>query len=421
MSNLICQKCGGAISNDFNNTLHFCTNCGTSLNLAAGEKTLSPPDSAAPQPDKAKISKLPLYLIGGTALLGVLILSAVGFFFYGLPKFTKQYHCTIEGKSEPQTSEDFVERARDHIEIYSEGGAASFDDCAIAALNEALRLNPDNVEALRLRGYGYTRRKQYEPALADYNKAIQIEPNNEINYIGRRVLYEDWDKIDLAIEDQTAILNFHLKNNPPNYEKIIEEYGERIGLYRKKLDFDGVIKDYTEIIGIKPDGFYFFQRAGAFMEKGDYENAIKDFTEAIRLEPDDVNNYRVRALTYDKMGKRDLAEADRRKSDELSWAKETKQTGDSKTVSGGVLNGKAVNLVKPSYPPAARAVRASGTVNVAVTIDETGNVISASAVNGHALLKAAAVSAAKALKFSPTLVGGKPVKVTGIVVYNFTP
>lgn len=90
-----------------------------------------------------------------------------------------------------------------------------------------------------------------------------------------------------------------------------------------------------------------------------------------------------------------------------------------KTVSGGVVNGKAVNLVKPPYPPAARAVRASGTVNVQVTIDEAGNVISASAVSGHPLLKQAAESAARSSKFSPTTLSGQKVKVTGVIVYNF--
>ena len=91
-----------------------------------------------------------------------------------------------------------------------------------------------------------------------------------------------------------------------------------------------------------------------------------------------------------------------------------------KTVSGGVVNGKAVNLVKPPYPPAARAVRAAGTVNVQVTIDENGNVISASAVSGHPLLKQAAESAARSSKFSPTTLSGQKVKVTGVIVYNFT-
>ena len=90
-----------------------------------------------------------------------------------------------------------------------------------------------------------------------------------------------------------------------------------------------------------------------------------------------------------------------------------------KSISGGVLNGKATNLVKPAYPAAAKAVRAAGAVNVQVTVDEEGNVIAASAVSGHPLLRAAAVTAARQSKFSPTRLEGQPVKVTGVIVYNF--
>lgn len=90
-----------------------------------------------------------------------------------------------------------------------------------------------------------------------------------------------------------------------------------------------------------------------------------------------------------------------------------------KTISVGVVNGKAISLPKPAYPAAARAVNASGQVTVQVLIDENGNVVSASAVSGHPLLKASAVSAARSAKFSPTLLSGQPVKVSGVIVYNF--
>src|SRR6185369_6802284 len=92
-----------------------------------------------------------------------------------------------------------------------------------------------------------------------------------------------------------------------------------------------------------------------------------------------------------------------------------------KTISGGVLNGKAVSLPKPPYPPAARAVRASGAVSVQVLIDEQGRVVSASAASGHPLLRAAAEQAARGARFSPTLLSGQPVKVSGIITYNFVP
>lgn len=90
-----------------------------------------------------------------------------------------------------------------------------------------------------------------------------------------------------------------------------------------------------------------------------------------------------------------------------------------KTISGGVLNGKAISLPKPAYPAIAKAAHASGTVNVQVTVDESGNVISASAVSGHPLLRQSAISAARGAKFRPTMLSGQPVKVTGVIVYNF--
>lgn len=88
-------------------------------------------------------------------------------------------------------------------------------------------------------------------------------------------------------------------------------------------------------------------------------------------------------------------------------------------VSGGVLNGKAVSLVQPAYPAIARSAHASGTVSVQVLIDESGNVISAHAVSGHPLLQSSAVAAAGASKFTPTMLSGVPVKVSGIINYNF--
>ena len=88
-------------------------------------------------------------------------------------------------------------------------------------------------------------------------------------------------------------------------------------------------------------------------------------------------------------------------------------------ISGGVLNGKAISKPQPAYPPIAKAARASGTVTVQVTVDEQGNVISARAAGGHPLLQQAAVAAARQARFSPTLLSGQPVKVNGVITYNF--
>lgn len=90
-------------------------------------------------------------------------------------------------------------------------------------------------------------------------------------------------------------------------------------------------------------------------------------------------------------------------------------------INGGILNGKAVSLPAPVYPPAAKAVKAHGTVSVEILIDEGGNVISAEAISGHPLLRAAAVDAARMAQFSPTVMNGSAVKVSGVVTYDFVP
>ena len=88
-------------------------------------------------------------------------------------------------------------------------------------------------------------------------------------------------------------------------------------------------------------------------------------------------------------------------------------------VAGGVLNGKAVKKPAPEYPPIAKGVRAAGTVTVQILVDEKGNVASAQAVSGHTLLHAPSVEAARKAKFEPTTLCGQPVKVSGVITYNY--
>jgi TonB family protein len=84
-----------------------------------------------------------------------------------------------------------------------------------------------------------------------------------------------------------------------------------------------------------------------------------------------------------------------------------------------VLNGSAISLPKPPYPQPAIILNLQGSVRVQVTIDETGNVISAKAADGHPLFRQVAEQAARTAKFRPTLLNDAPVKVTGVIVYNF--
>lgn len=95
-------------------------------------------------------------------------------------------------------------------------------------------------------------------------------------------------------------------------------------------------------------------------------------------------------------------------------------TSSGFNIRGGGLNGKAISLPTPEYPAIARQAQASGAVTVQVTVDEEGNVVSASAVSGHPLLRSVAVAAARQAKFSTTKVNGEAVKVSGVLTYFFT-
>lgn len=91
----------------------------------------------------------------------------------------------------------------------------------------------------------------------------------------------------------------------------------------------------------------------------------------------------------------------------------------NRPVSAGVLNSRAVSLPKPAYPPMAKQMRAAGQVVVQVSVDESGNVLSAKAVNGNPLLRASAEAAARQSRFNPIRVNDQAVRATGVVLYNF--
>lgn len=88
-------------------------------------------------------------------------------------------------------------------------------------------------------------------------------------------------------------------------------------------------------------------------------------------------------------------------------------------VSKGVITSQATFLPKPVYSEIAKRLRIQGTVSVQVLVDEQGRVVSAKAVSGSSFLIPEAQKAAMQARFSPTLLSGQPVKVSGLITYNF--
>lgn len=157
---------------------------------------------------------------------------------------------------------------------------------------------------------------------------------------------------------------------------------------------------------------------------GDYDQAADFYGRAyqIRLKINGADNSETRdaaeryTCTLLKAGKKDDAEAFREKNKLVAGLPKR-----GKSVEGGVVNGKAIKLEKPPYPAAARKSRAEGAVRVRVMIDESGKVIYACGAENdvHPALVQASEWAAYQSSFNPTTLAGEPVKVIGVIVYNF--
>jgi periplasmic protein TonB len=88
-------------------------------------------------------------------------------------------------------------------------------------------------------------------------------------------------------------------------------------------------------------------------------------------------------------------------------------------LASSILTGKAIARKTPDYPVIARQARVEGSIVVEIVISPEGRVESARALNGHYLLTKPAVDAAYAWRFEPTILNGLPVRVTGVITFNF--
>jgi TonB family protein len=331
-------------------------------------------------------------------------------------KFTVQYKCQIAGKPQPHTAQEYIQRAWEHSYDRSE------PECALGACSEAVRLEPRNATAYACRADALRVMNKSAAALKDYDMAIQLEPTNPVHYANRSLMYKQSGDIPRALEDLNTA--FRIAPDDPH---LSNAYADRAEIFQSQGKLDESIQDYTTAIRLQPDfAWHYANRGDVYFEKGDYHQSVNDYTEAIKVDSKEDLFYSQRAKAYEKLGQEILANADRVNAKAVAAGSPPDnlplppQAAPRPPISGGILNGKAISLPQPPYPPTARQAHASGTVAVQVVVGEDGSVISAEAVSGHPLLRAASVTAAREAKFSPTKLSGVPVKVIGVLNYNFT-
>ena len=153
---------------------------------------------------------------------------------------------------------------------------------AIADFTKAIQLNPDVPDHYKVRGDAYRKIGKFEQAIADYNKVIELVPNNALTYFDRACAYDSKGDFNKAVHDYTMAIEIDPRNS-------IKAYNNRGSIYYLRGDFDLAIADYNKIIEMRP-GFAkaYNDRAAAYLQKKEYDKSRRDVkkVEELGYEPD---------------------------------------------------------------------------------------------------------------------------------------
>ena len=185
------------------------------------------------------------------------------------------------------------------------------NDMAIADFTKALELNPHDADAYHNRGISYAYKREYDHAIADYDEALKLNPRDALAYHNRGNAYVNKGGYDQAIVDCSKALNL---NQDASVAYLI-----RGNAYTGKGEYTQAIADYSEFLKPYPyDADAYAFRGAAYVGKWEYDQAIADCSKALELDPNVAAAYAFRGAAYTGKGEYDLAMADFYKALEIN-------------------------------------------------------------------------------------------------------
>jgi tetratricopeptide (TPR) repeat protein len=184
-------------------------------------------------------------------------------------------------------------------------GAALFDrgdyDGALAALDRAVSLNPNDEYALYERGLTWLAKPDYTRALADFNAVLKLQPNTWGALDERGNAYRGRGQYDLAIADYDAAIALY-----PNGAAIYFDRGQAHAL---KRDSGLAISDYDRALQMQPgvEAYLYARcmiRAAAAIE---LDKSLADCNRALQINPDSAADVDARGFVRFKRGEFPLA------------------------------------------------------------------------------------------------------------------
>ncbi len=164
--------------------------------------------------------------------------------------------------------------------IYNNRGLAYYQrgdlNRALAEYDQALAIDPNNVEAHSNRTIVYTIKKDFNRALADINEALTINPNDAEVYNNRGNVYNAMEDLNRALMDYNEAINYD-----PSRALF---YLNRGGVYFQMKDFNRSIEDFNQGLSINPNyGDVYYWRGLAFTKIKDFSRALDDMNKAQTL------------------------------------------------------------------------------------------------------------------------------------------
>jgi len=143
----------------------------------------------------------------------------------------------------------------------------------------------------RNRGLAYRNLKEYQRAIEDYSRAIELDPTYVYAYNSRGLAYADLEEYQRAIEDYSRAIEL----DPTS----VSAYNSRGDAYADLEEYQRAIEDYNRAIELNPTSDYAYNNRGlAYAELEEYQRAIEDFNRAIELDPTSDYAYNSRGLAY---------------------------------------------------------------------------------------------------------------------------
>ncbi len=168
---------------------------------------------------------------------------------------------------------------------------AEDDEARLADLNQAIKIDPDNIDALRIRGAYYLQNDQADLAIEDFKKWLEHDKENMAAYFVVAQSLMAMQKFDEAIE----ILNQanEVKPDEPDI------YRERARIYLAQEKTDQAIEDLTKAIELDPEDIEsLMMRATIYLDEEKHDEALADVNKVLQVQPGLVAAYRLRSFIY---------------------------------------------------------------------------------------------------------------------------